>query len=410
MPGKPISIRALKFLIGITLFFICTTRATADTVDPAATLTSPNLWTIYSRDGSVSLPHCASSSSVTALKGMVEDDDSGVAFVFVQILRRTDTQFWNGAAWQTSPAWVRASLQGTRWSLNNIDLSTEAFYDVRLNARDHAGNVATGAENSAYRIRTITDVTDPTGSTVVPDPYRIFESDGSVTHLGSTIATGLRTLLGDSEDDNIGTDLVFVQVARAQNAAYWNGTDWQASPVWVEANATSSTWRLDDVDLSPEGDYRVRLNIRDKAGNVATSAENPKTDFRTIHDTVAPTGMVTSPAAETIFFPDGSTTSPGNTVSAGVIDVTGTALDNVTEGPRVLVQINTRFAPIQYWNKTAWQNQPVWIKAGLEDTVWTLPNVDFSIPGGYRIKINLRDRTGNITRGVENPITNIRTE
>ena len=63
---------------------------------------------------------------------------------------------------------------------------------------------------------------------------------------------------------------------------FWNGSAWVTSVLWQDAEVDGNgNWTLEGVDLTTPGDYRVRLWMLDRAGNLATPAELPITTFTT---------------------------------------------------------------------------------------------------------------------------------
>ena len=46
-------------------------------------------------------------------------------------------------------------------------------------------------------------------------------------------------------------------------------------------NENGTAWTLPGVDLTNPGNYRIHIYAYDNAGNIATSADNPRTGFST---------------------------------------------------------------------------------------------------------------------------------
>ena len=180
--------------------------------------------------------------------------------------------------------------------------------------------------------------------------------------------------------------------------SYWNGTDWSSSITYLDANLTNNggNWTLPGVDLTAPANYRIRLIAIDAAGNVARVTDNSKTDF-TINenDTSAPIANTTSP-------------SDGESKSAGVFDVTGSATDDISGVSRVRVRIQRLgSSPSLYWNGNTWIASVSYVEANLSGNGenWTVPSVDLSVPANYRIRLIAYDVAGNIANANLNPRT-----
>ena len=114
----------------------------------------------------------------------------------------------------------------------------------------------------------IPDTTDPTGDVTTPAD-------------DTTAPTGIIDITGTETDDQSGVNRVLVQIRRLTTPReYWNGTTWTTTPRWNTATLNGDgTWTLPGVNFDQPGDHQIVLNIRDNAGNVATSAENPITNI-----------------------------------------------------------------------------------------------------------------------------------
>jgi len=115
-----------------------------------------------------------------------------------------------------------------------------------------------------------------------------------------------------------------------------------------------------------------------------------------IADSALPTAQATNPA-------DNSTQTPGT------LDITGTAFDADSGVNRVRVRVQRLdLSPKLYWNGTAWTPTSTYPDADLNDTdtTWTLPSVDLTNTGNYRIHYIVNDNAGNIARVADNPASN----
>ena len=92
--------------------------------------------------------------------------------------------------------------------------------------------------------------------------------------------------------------------------------------------------------LVTQGDYQIRLIVRDNAFNVSTGFENPATNFAAgTSDTVDPVGAVANPADEATYPID-------------ITTVQGTATDDKSGIDIVRVQVRRVSTPREYWNGT----------------------------------------------------------
>jgi hypothetical protein len=98
------------------------------------------------------------------------------------------------------------------------------------------------------------------------------------------------TVEGSASDDISGVARVLVRVERLDTSPrqYWNGSDWVAAASNLEATVNSNGPRVSDgyswfvpdqVDLTNEGSYRIRVWARDTAGNTARFGTNPIVDL-----------------------------------------------------------------------------------------------------------------------------------
>ena len=65
---------------------------------------------------------------------------------------------------------------------------------------------------------------------------------------------------------------------------------------------------------------------------------------------------------------------------------------------RVGVQVRqVGISPLQFWDGGAWATRPSFVEADLHgDGTWTLPDVDLTEAGRYRVLITASDSSGNI--------------
>ena len=332
-------------------------------------------------------------SGITGFIANVSDSETGVRRVRLRIRRLgvTPAEFWNGNSWTTSPESVDAleTGDGSTWTLPNIDLSVPGDYRAWLITNDNAGNVALAADNPITTFTVVlNDRTPPSANATTP------ADNETITNAAAVSISGIAT---DSES---GISAVNVRIQRLGTlpTLFWNGIDWTSESVYLPANLSSdgTTWSLDAVDLSVPARYRVRVTARDVAGNLARAVDNAKTEFTVqFNDQTIPFAQATSPAnGQSVLASD-------NRRIAGTASDTGTGVAEVN----VRIQrLNT--VPALFWNGTEWTTETGYISTDLEDSgMWTLENVDLSVPGNYRVRVNAKDVANNFALAVDNPKT-----
>jgi len=237
-----------------------------DSTDPQGTIISPAASVILDPDNAFTV------------SGSYLDADSGVKRVQVRVEQITSLpiRFWNGSGWTTAVTWQNAVVDGNgNWALEDVNLGTPGRYRVRLWMQDYAGNVATAAELplTTFTVESnVPDTTDPEGTTESPIASTTIASDNDYTVSGTYL------------DADSGIKRIQVRVEHISTAPirFWNGSAWVTSVVWQDAEVDGNgNWTLEGVDLTTPGDYRVRLWMLDRAGNLATPAELPITTFTT---------------------------------------------------------------------------------------------------------------------------------
>lgn len=405
--------------LSVVLLFTSFCRG-EDTSAPSGSVTSPRAFSISYRNSSVeSLGHRAV-SAVQDLVGVAADDESGIDWVKVQILRERRPSgpdaFWNGAAWQADPVFLRAIIVGDTWTIPDVDLTAPDIYRIRIVVRDNAGNESLAIDNGVHTIYPVVDHQAPTGSVHSPDAYEIITPDGEIQEVGASFPEGLYPIWFRITDDATGVQRAVTQVYHFDRDQFFNGVEWQDDPVWIpiakRTQFPSLYWEtLTDVSFDRPGDYAVRLNLRDYAGNVADTTENPVTIFRVIEDTVLPYGQCVGPSPNRIRFPDGRVRQLIWTEPPGRKRVTGFAEDEGSGVRRVKVQIERRGADRDYWNGVSWQVSPVWVRPDVFDSDtqvrWRVLDVDMFQSAEYVVRVSVCDNAGNQSRAQQNPISYI---
>ena len=140
------------------------------------------------------------------------------------------------------------------------------------------------------------------------------------------------------------------------------------------------------MELSEAGSYRILLWARDRNGNIASWSKHEVGDFLVrSNDNTPPSAQIAVPTM-------------GSVLDPGVIDVSGTAMDTESGVDRVRVQVRqVGISPLLFWDGEDWVTSSVFLDANLEsDGSWTLPDVELSESGRYRILLWARDGNGNI--------------
>ena len=175
-----------------------------------------------------------------------------------------------------------------QWQANGIEIPGATDSELVLT------QVALNDSGNTYRVA-VTDDSDDTiyasaTLTVLPviEDDVIPFADVSAPANGSTVSAGFIAITGGASDDASGVERVLVRVhrLRVSPAEYWNGSAWTPSSVYLEANvaAGAEAWALPDVDLTEAGNYRVRLQAIDLAGNRSRPLDNPRTDFEVVSE------------------------------------------------------------------------------------------------------------------------------
>ena len=215
---------------------------------------------------------------------------------------------------------------------------------------------------------------------------------------GTIVNAEQRSISIGASDNDSGVNRVRVRLRRLRTspALYWNGDAWTSTSFWSEAklSADNSSWVLSDIDLSTPADYRINLIVSDQAGNVARTADIPKSDFTVAStDTEIPFAQVASPA-------------DGAIVNTEQQSISIAATDNDSGVNRVRVRLRRlNTSPALYWNGNTWTNSSFWSEAKLSDdnNTWILTDIDLSTPADYRINLIVHDHAANIARTADIP-------
>jgi len=324
------------------------------------------------------------SNSSYTVEGLVsaEQIDGLTVQISIERLDNDPRLFWNGSNWQASAENIfqAATVTAESWSLSGVDLSEIGEYKIQIFAVDDQGNQTDPSSDTTEFTVTSADTTAPEISV------------GNPVNASTVLSNISYTVQGAVTDDISGIQSVDVSIRRlgVSPELFWDGTTWQASPVdiFLTATVNNEEWSLAGVDLSVSGQYQAQLIARDFAGNETDTSENTLLFSVSSLDTTAPNVSIISPA-------NGSTTEANLSYT-----LQGTVTDHESGVQSVLVRIFRRDVDSRlYWNGETWQTSPanVYQTTILSDDEWSLPGVDLSENGQYRLQLLARDVAGNQT-------------
>lgn len=286
------------------------------------------------------------------ITGTAEDLESGLARVDVLIQRQegSQTQYYNGSWWQTTPIWLLTN-GAANWSYP-FTPEHGRTYTIRSRAEDLAGN-----QQVAYGTGTLTYDSGVPTSTVT-----------TAGLLGKTAWTG--TIAGVASDDFSGVDVVHITIRRP-DGQYYTGSGWVTATTWLAASGTTA-WTYPFTPTQGIT-YTVQSRATDRAGNVQTTVGSSAFSY----DGTDPTSTV------------GVSGFYGPVTWTGAI--TGTASDG--ESGLASVALSIRRSDDKFWNGTTWQGVEVWLPA-TGTANWSYP---FAPQHGetYTVRSKATDRAGN---------------
>ena len=258
----------------------------------------------------------------------------------------------------------------------------------------------------------VSDTVKPSGFVVAPRIFSIAFRNSMIDSRNELAPARISDLIGFAYDDDSGVESVRVQVSRCSSGNgvvhYWNGVSWQTNPLWIHAFFSSDEWLVPDVDFTQVRIYRVRVRIRDNAGNVADPLDIGVTTIKSVVDTVDPTGRLLSPDAFQIITPGVGVEEPGTLLPMGWRPITLRATDDLIGVQSVFVQV-LHFDSDEFWNGMDWQTDPIWLRTiafGNFSSTWTTINdVNFNRVGDYSVRMSIRDYADNVADTTENQKT-----
>jgi hypothetical protein len=287
--------------------------------------------------------------------------------VELSIMRVSDSYYWDGNKWSSSPANLQAS--GTeQWSYNTTEIAWDSNkeYIARSCASDYAGNI----EISGIGNRFYLDLEKP-GSTIdLP--------------LNNSYINKLDLITGRASDTG-GSNLskITICISRIGDSMYWNGVMWSSEEVWLEAGGTEK-WSYDTVFVHwfSNTQYSIRSRALDIAGNV----EIPDGDIIFLFDSETPESSVSYPIH--------------NSCLNKLVVIYGNASDTGGSGLKTLEISIRRMSDDCYRKGSSWRSGEFWIP--LENTeTWEYPANKIQWSTGT--KYNIRIKTGDNAENVEIP-------
>jgi len=316
------------------------------------------------------------------LNGTITDAQSGPDRAEIAITKVATGEYWNGTGFQNGWTRVPATLNGNdTWTLPNVDLTAPGNYLVQMWSWDNEGNKASWRANPQPVIDVdavvVIDTTPPTIDMTT----------------GNTQTAGVIDIQGTITDVQSGPDRAEIAITKMATGEFWNGTSFQNGWARVPATVAGNTWTVPNVDLSAPGQYRVQMWSWDNDGNKASWQANP-VRYITAEAGGGPVIDTTPPAIDV---------TTGLNQNPGVIDIVGTITDAQSGPDRAEIAIK-HVATGDYWNGTSFQKGWARVPATVTGNTWTLPNVDLTTSGEYRIQMWSWDEDGNKASWQDNPV------
>lgn len=295
-------------------------------------------------------------------------DAHGVTLVQVAVLRESDGQYWNGAAWAAGPLWNNSTgtLTWTYGGITSSALTSGTTYLFTLRAYDYAGlqsNSALGASSFTYVL--------PPGDAQPPNVAFLLPLGSYLRQLSGVSGTA---------SDNVAVASVTISMLDRSIGLYWTGSAWAAPYAWLDASIWPSSWTYTSMPAWVQASsYAIVARSADTSFNWSPVYST----WTFTYDTVAPTAGITSPVSGTY---------------ALLPAITGTAADAVSGIQSVGVAV-TRQSDGQYWNGSAWVAGPLWVSA-VGTTTWTFSGITTAaLDSGatYLFSLSAYDGAGNVS-------------
>lgn len=185
-------------------------------------------------------------------------DDVAVSSVQLQVVRQSDSYFWDGSAFTAAEGWLAVSFADPNWSYSVLPAWVSGgSYTVIARAEDTSGNLSAVYSTSVFHF----DTGLPVSAVTVP-------AGGSSTPTFSGVA-------GTAWDADSSVGQVLVKFQRLEDNKYWDSGSslWTASETWNLA-VGSATWAWSgpaQAALTSGATYFAVARAEDLAGNIQVS-------------------------------------------------------------------------------------------------------------------------------------------
>lgn len=340
---------SLPFTPPLETTYLVTSRAADSCGNVQATPTSASFTYDYTPPQSSPATSGFFNSWLGRVEGTASDNSSGVAAVQVSLQRQSDNRYWSGIAWVVPSTWVTAT--GTSSWYLPFTPSVESVYTLTSRAVDVCGNVQTEPAKSVF----VYDVTPPQAAPTISSCYSIWEGP----------------IRGSASDLTSGVETVQLQLQRAWDRQYYNGSTWSALATWLVVSGTQS-WSL-PFTPTVESVYTVTVTSVDRCGNMQVSPSQASFAYDK-----------TPPAAESQV--SGFLRSFGPAI-------TGSASDAISGLDIVQVRVQ-RASDGYYYTGDSWAQISRWVTA--TGTIsWSLP-FSPTMETTYTVTSRAQDRCGNV--------------
>jgi hypothetical protein len=204
-------------------------------------------------------------NSLSVISG-IADDAVGIGGVQVSIGDLGAAQFWNGASWTPSEAWLAASgAEAWFYGADAVTLMHGQMLRIAVRVIDDAGNqrVMKTADTVFF------DAKPPVSAVTYPAS-------------GSMISS-LEIITGTAVDTGGGVASVMVSLENQSLGLYWNGSEWTPSREWVAAQG-KGVWTLSCPVLNNHDTYVILSLAIDSADNT----EKPDSGVVFVYSSLAP--------------------------------------------------------------------------------------------------------------------------
>lgn len=287
-----------------------------------------------------------------------------ISQVEICIKRLSDSNYWNGTAWNNSQKWLLAWGNLTwNYNTNSVTWTSGLQYLVQSRATDNLSNVENPSFGNVFWI----DQIKPSSTITTP--------------VNNSNLVSLPAIFGTSVDSGgVGVDFVDICIKRLSDNYYWRGSNWTASLTWLRVSGTSNwnyncnqiTWTL--------GSYWVQSRATDNANNIETPTYG---NLFTIIQSINPISIITTPT--------------NNSIQISLNTISGTA--NAASNASILKVeiIIQRFSDSKFWNGTNWNIPLTWLlTTGTNSWYYNSGSVSWTSGFQYRIRSRATDNKSRV--------------